>query len=125
MKNQAENDLQLSCVRPEHPVSYVKVGFEYLGFGLFDLQRLDSSRLLCVRGVSNEDDIRCLRRMEYTWSRNELNYCMRTPQNTKTLPIHLVGSSRNIQGIAPRFGLYAPYDRQFVDGSLKRVYTRH
>jgi hypothetical protein len=42
---------------------------------------------------------------------------MQTPQNTKTLPNHLVGNSRNIEGTAPTFGLFAPFDHQFVGDS--------
>jgi hypothetical protein len=125
VKNQAKNDLQLSCVRLEHLVNYVKVRFGSLGFGLLDFQQLASSSLLGVRAMSNEDDFPCLRRMVYISSRNELNCFMQTPQNTKTLPNYLVGNSRNIEGTAPTFGLFAPFDHQFVGDSLKRAYKRH
>ena len=114
MKNQAENDLQLSCVRLEHPVNDVKVRFGSLGFGLVDFPQLGSSSFLDVRAMSNEDDIPCLQRMEYISSRNELNCCMQTPQNTKTLSNHLVGNSRSIEGIALMFGWFALFDHQFV-----------
>ena len=101
MKNQAENDLQLSCVRLENPVNYVKVRFGSLGFGLLDFPQLGSSSFLDIRAMSNEDNISCLRRMEYIPSTNELNCC-----------------------IAPTFGWFAWFDRQFLDYGLKRAYKR-
>jgi hypothetical protein len=63
--------------------------------------------------------------MEYIQSRNELNYCMQTLQNLKNLPNHFVDNSRNIKGIVPTFGSFAPFDCQFVDDSLMRVCKRH
>ena len=51
---------------------------------------------------------------------DELNYCMQTPQNTKKLYNDLVGNSETSK-VAVTFGLFAPFDRQFVDGSLKIV----
>ena len=57
--------LCIACVRPEHPVNYVKVGFESL-VGVLNFQQLGFLRHLCVQTISNKDDITRLQRMEYT-----------------------------------------------------------